>query len=122
MMQIMLKKYRKPSYLAALLILDIVFFGSINPRNAYALVVVLGFVLVVLTLYVVVDLLFVLVDRVISLRPMTRHRLHTSITMLGALLLAMQSIGQLTIKDMSAIVPLVLVAAFYLSYQRKQLR
>jgi len=41
-------------------------------------------------------------------------------TMLFALLIAMQSIGQLTVKDMFAIVPLVAVLAFYLSYQTKQ--
>jgi len=106
--------------LATLLVVDLLFFGLIDPRNAYALVVVGGFVLLVATLYVIIDLLLILLERVITLRPMTRHRLHTATTMLLALLLAMQSIGQLTVKDMAAIVPLVVVAAFYLSYQRKQ--
>jgi len=111
---------RKLLRLAALVVVDMLFFGLINPQNTYALVVVLGFVLLVITLYVTIDLLLILVEKVITLRPMARHRLHTSLTMLLALLIAMQSIGQLTIRDMTAIVPLVLVAAFYISYQRKQ--
>jgi len=106
--------------LGALFVADTLFFGLIDPTKAYALVIIVGFGLLVLTIYMIVDLLLALLERVVMFPVMTRHRLHTSITMLVALLIAMQSIGQLTTKDLFAIVPLTLVAAFYLSYQRKQ--
>ncbi|HET6924587.1 MAG TPA: hypothetical protein VFH39_02045 [Candidatus Saccharimonadales bacterium] len=108
--------------LAGLAVLDAAFFGFINPTNAYAVVVMIGFLLLVATLYVVVDLLLALAERIVTFRPTTRYRLRLSITAFLALLIAMQSIGQLTVKDMAAIIPLVLVAAFYASYQRKQAR
>jgi len=104
----------------ALLVIDGIFFGLIDPRKAYALTIIIGFGLLVLTIYTLVDLLLGLLERIVTFPAMTRHRLHTSITMLLGLLIAMQSIGQLTVKDLLAIIPLVLVAAFYLSYQRKQ--
>jgi len=76
----------------------------------------------VATIYATINLLLVLVERIVTLRPMTRHRILIATTMFLGLLLAMQSIGQLTVKDMTAIIPLVIVAAFYVSYQRKQTR
>lgn len=118
----MLHKYRKPIYVTLALVVDSVFYGLINPRTAYAVVIIVGFGLLVATLYLIIDLLLALAERAVPFSAMTRHRLHVSTTMLLALLIAMQSIGQLTLKDLAAIVPLVLVAAFYTSYQRKQTR
>jgi hypothetical protein len=114
------KRYKKLGYLAVLLLVDGLFFSLVDPRKAHALVIIVGFGLVVVTLYVLLDLLLMIVERVITLSTRTRRHLQDSITMLGGLLLAMQSIGQLTVKDMLAIIPLVAVLAFYLSYQRKE--
>lgn len=111
---------KKLGYLAALVVLDGLFFSLIDPRRAPALVIIVGFALVVATWYVLIDLLLGLAERVVTFSPRARRRWQDSLTMLGGLLLAMQSIGQLTAKDLLAIVPLVAVLAFYLSYQRKE--
>jgi hypothetical protein len=117
-----MKRYysHKFARILALFIIDGLFFGLVDPRRTYALTIIVGFGLLVLTIYVLVDMLLGLLERIVTFPVMTRHRLHTGITMLLGLLIAMQSIGQLTVKDLLAIIPLVLVAAFYLSYQRKQ--
>ena len=73
-----------------------------------------------LTWYLLLDLLLGLAERVVTFSPRARRRWQDALTMLGGLLLAMQSIGQLTLKDMLVIIPLVVILAFYLSYQRKE--
>ena len=118
----MRKHFKDFGRVLALLVVDSIFFSAINPAKAYALVVIVGFGLLVLTIYAVIDLLLLLVVRIVPLSDLLRKRILTSGTMLLGLLIAMQSIGQLTVKDMFALVPLVLVLGFYLSYQTKQKR
>ncbi len=113
-------RIRKFMQLSALFVLDVLFFGLIDPAKAYAVVVIVGFGLLVATVYVIVDFLLLLIEKLAVITPMARKRLLSGATMLFALLVAMQSIGQLTVKDMFAIVPLVVVVAFYLSYQSRQ--
>lgn len=114
------KRYRKAGWLAGLLLVDGLFFSLVNPRQAHAFVIIIGFGLVVVTLYALFDLLLALAERIVTFSARTRRRLRDSLTMLLALLLAMRSIGQLTVKDILAIIPLVLLLAFYLSYQREE--
>ena len=105
--------------IAALLLVDSIFFGAINPRDTLAIVIVVGFALLVVTIYTIVDLLLVVAERVVRFKERTRHRILLSVTAVTGMLIAMQSIGQLTPRDVLAIVPLVLVGAFYVSYQKR---
>ncbi|HEX7368519.1 MAG TPA: hypothetical protein VF261_02585 [Candidatus Saccharimonadales bacterium] len=106
--------------LLALVLADIFFFGYIDPVSAYAVVVILGFVLLVVNVYVLVSLVLSFLARLLPLGGGLRKRLKFAVTGFIGALVAMQSIGQLTLKDMFAIVPLLILLAFYLSYQHKE--
>lgn len=118
----MRKRFKDFGLVVGLLMVDAIFFSVINPTKAYALVVIVGFGLLVLTIYAIIDLLLMLLTRVVPLSDLLHKRILTAGTMLLGLLIAMQSIGQLTVRDMFALIPLVLVLAFYLSYQTKHKR
>jgi len=116
------RQYRKIVRLIALLLADSLFFTLIDPTKAYAIVDIIGLLMLIVTIYVGIDLLLVLMERLINLSLRSRKRVLNASTSLLALLIAMQSIGQLTVRDMLAIVPLILVLAFYFSYQTKENR
>lgn len=98
---------------------DITFFSFINPIKAYAFVIIVGFALLVLTIYVLIDFLLLLGERIIPLSMRTKRRIALAMTMVIGLLIAMQSIGQLTYKDILAVIPLVIVMSFYFSYLQR---
>lgn len=103
----------------ALVLVDCLYYGLINPTKAYALVVVGGFALLIVNIYVGMTLLLMLVRRVVPLSIAVQRRVRAFTTAILGVLMAMQSIGQLTVKDLLALVPLVVVLLFYLSYQKR---
>jgi hypothetical protein len=111
---------RKLFRLAALFIVDALFFSLVNPIQTHAVVIFIGFVLLVLTLYVLIDFLFALSERVIPFSHRTKRRMALATTLVLALLIAMQSIGQLTVKDVLAVIPLVVVLSIYFSYMLRK--
>lgn len=111
---------RKLIELAALFIIDGVFFSLVNPVQAYAVVIVVGFLLLVVTLYVLIDFLLAVSERIIPFSPHTKRRMALATTLVLSLLIAMQSIGQLTVKDVLAVVPLIVVLSVYFSYMLKK--
>jgi len=116
----MRQRFKPFGLLLLLLAVDAVFFSMINPTRAYAWVVIIGFGLLVLTIYVIFGLLVTMIAKIVPLSDLLRKRLVRAATLLCGLLIAMQSIGQLSFKDLLALVPFVLVLAFYFSYQNKQ--
>lgn len=105
----------------ALFIADALFFSFVNPANAYAIIIIIGFLLLIVTIYSIVDFLLALGERIIPFSLNTKKRIAVAVTLVSGLLIAMQSIGQLTYKDILAVIPLVLVLSFYFSYMlRKQ--
>ena len=111
---------RKLIELSVLFVLDCIFFSTVNPVQAYAVVIVVGFLLLVLTLYILIDFLLAVSERVIPFSHHTKHRMALATTLVLALLIAMQSIGQLTVKDIMAVVPLIIVLSVYFSYMLKK--
>ena len=113
-----MKKHRTRKFLRLLVLFaaDIILFSFVNPTNAYALVIIVGFVLVSLTLYALIDFLLVVAERIAPFSLHTKRRIALASTIVLSLLLAMQSIGQLTVKDVLAVIPLLAVLAFYFSY------
>ena len=107
---------RKLLTLGALFVADGLFFSLVNPNNVYAAVIILGFLLLALTIYALLDFLLALAERIVPFSPITKKRIALATTMVVSLLLAMQSIGQLTPKDILAVIPLVIVLSFYFSY------
>ena len=111
---------RKPIQLMALFVVDALFFSLVNPVNAYAIVIVLGFVLLIITIYVLIDFLLALGERIIPFSAHTKRRMALATTLVLALLIAMQSIGQLTTKDILAVIPLAIILSIYFSYMLKK--
>lgn len=111
---------RKLIQLVALFVLDALFFTLVNPVNAYAIIIVVGFVLLIFTLYVLIDFLLALGERIIPFSAHTKRRMALASTLVLGLLIAMQSIGQLTVKDVLAVIPLVVVLSLYFSYMSKK--
>ncbi len=102
--------------LLLLFVVDIVFFSAVNPVKAYAVVIIVGYALLVLTLYVLIDFLLALGERIIPFSLSTKRRIAQASTLVLGLLIAMQSIGQLTTKDILAVIPLIIVLSIYFSY------
>jgi hypothetical protein len=111
---------RKLTKLAALFVVDILFFSLVNPIQSHAVVIFVGYLLLVITLYVLIDFLLAVSERIIPFSPHTKRRMALASTLVLALLIAMQSIGQLTVKDVLAVIPLVIVLSVYFSYMLKK--
>ena len=103
-----------------LLVVDVFFFGFTNPSKTASIVVVLGFILLILSFYMGLDLLTRLLITQFALSEQNRRKVVLLVSVLCAILLAMQSIGQLTLKDTIAIIPLVAILYFYPSYYCKK--
>ena len=111
---------RKLIRLGALFVVDALFFSLVNPVQAHAVVTIVGFVLLVLTLYVLIDFLLAVSERIIPFSAHAKRRMALATTLVAALLIAMQSIGQLTVKDILAVIPLIVVLSIYFSYMLKK--
>jgi hypothetical protein len=106
--------------LTALFVIDALFFSLVNPIQSHAVVIFIGFLLLVITLYVLIDFLLAVSERIIPFSSHTKRRMALASTLVLALLIAMQSIGQLTVKDVLAVIPLVVVLSVYFSYMLKK--
>jgi hypothetical protein len=115
-MRIKSHRIAKLTRLLILFAADGLFFSLINPNSVYSFVIVIGFLLLALTIYALIDFLLVLAERIVPFSLHTKKRIAFASTLVLSLLVAMQSIGQLTSKDILAMVPLVIVLSFYLSY------
>lgn len=107
--------------LAAFCGADILFFSLVNPSHGSSLLVIVGCLLLIITIYLglrlILDLLGVVV---VPMRQPVKQRIAGIITFLVSFILIMQSIGQLSMHDVLAVVPLVIVVYFYLSYTTKK--
>ncbi len=112
-------QYQKLGAVLLLLVADIVYFGLVNPANSNSLVVFIGCILIIFTIYILIYGLIKLLAVFFPISRSTQRRLTIFITLLLAFLLLMQSIGQLSLKDILAMVPLMIVLYLYLTYITK---
>ena len=98
--------------LAALITTNVLFFTFVDPRQTSAVLLMIGFLLLALNM--------LLAARFIARVTGVPSR----IAMLGALImiamLGLQSIGQLTVRDVSTLVPLVALGYAYMTYGKRQ--
>jgi len=97
-----------------LLSLDLVFFGLTNPAEAPAALVIVGFILLSLTLYCLIYCLTGLA-RLYGL-SVRRHSLARSLTLIVSLLVALQSVGGLSGRDILVLIPFALLGYLYNVY------
>ena len=109
----------RPFWLSiGLIITDGLFFGLTNPVKVASIVVIVGFALLTLSVY----WLSYNLQKILSLyAPWLSRQRNLSLTLTGGLasLLALQSIGQLTMRD-SLLIPVAALAVYaYLGYGKR---
>jgi hypothetical protein len=103
-----------------LFVVDCLFFSMTNPNKVPSLVLIVGFSLVALSLNGV--LRFIVIVAAIYGLPVGRHsqRIALFISIAMATALALQSVGELTLRDVIVLSLLSVVSYLYISYGRVQ--
>lgn len=102
-----------------LLAADVLFFGSVSPSSS-TFVIIPAFLLIILTIYAVFAFLVGYVGKMFAVKPTNQKRIVLMLTASSGIIIALQSIGQLTIRDVVTIVPLILVLYLYVSYTKSR--
>lgn len=119
-LQSSVSRLRKRWYILILLVADVLIFFTVDPRQAPSVVLMLGLLFLIVSLYVVVRVsLHLLGAGFPSLRKRER-KLRILLSVVVGFLIGLQSLGQLTAKDLIAVVPLLMVGYFYLAYPSGQ--
>ena len=109
--------HRRVYQMAGLILADFLFFGLTDPARAPSALFIVAFILVTLSLYH----LFRGIISIAKWYGVTSKHSKRAATVgaagLGSLL-ALQSIGQLTVRDLAVMVPLVALGYFYFAYNK----
>lgn len=109
-------KYR---FYLLLMVVDVLFFGVISP-NANAFVIIPAFILVVISIFAIFNVITAYICKVLEVKPKNQQRIVAVSTATVGVIVALQSIGQLTVRDVATIVPLILVLYLYMSYTKSR--
>jgi hypothetical protein len=101
-----------------LLVVDSMFFSITNPSKGSSFMLIVGFLFLALTIYYIFSQLLKILSFYGFSNGKHSRRLTYYFTGLIAGLLALQTIGELTLKDAVILTPLSLVLYFYVSYTR----
>lgn len=108
----------KKGSLFGLVLVDMVFFGLTNPSKVPAIMLIAGFILILVNLYV-------LARGAIALSrwygvSLGEHSKKITLIITGILgaLIGLQSMGQLSVRDLVILMPFVALGYFYTSYQK----
>ena len=117
MMRFLTKLIRRSHFrrISGLLAADAVLFGTTDPRDTASFMLIVGFLMLSATIYYVLDGLLA-VSRLYGLRLRNDKRVKKTATMLVGGLLALQSMGQLSLRDLLILAPLTALAYFYTAY------
>jgi hypothetical protein len=115
----LLNSIRFKHYLEAigLLVLDILFFTTTNTNKDPSWVIIVGFVLVLLSAYIFFYYLLSFL-RLYGLPIGRKRRLATYLTFVVGIIVALQSVGELTPKDVLVLVPIALIGYIYTGYAK----
>ncbi len=102
--------------ISGLLVADAVFFGATNPANVPSYMLVVGFVLFMATFYYLVLGMFRLGKWYGLEFSKKQIRLARIITSVVAIIVALQTTGQLSHREIFVLLPLALIAYAYMSY------
>lgn len=119
MQKIKILHHRQLAISLGLLLSDLVVFLAINPRQASALWLIIGYLMFSATIVSLADLL------ALSLKGYgrsTRRTAKRTLRYAAAVIIAiigLQSIGQLTVKDVATLLPVVVLFGVYAGYGKK---
>jgi len=105
--------------LAIVAVADVSFFSVIDPRKENVFILVVACVLVGVSVYAACRVVVWLLAKAFAISSAAQKRVAISVTVAVTFLVLMQSIGQLGPRDILAVVPLALVAYFYMAYASK---
>ena len=100
---------------ASCILLSFLFFCFTDPRNVPNVVLIAGFIILAAFIYGCLSSLIYITSTRAKLKPQTRRILLVSGTMLPVLLLVLQSIGQLTVRDVLTMSGLFVIGMFYVT-------
>ncbi len=95
--------------------IDALFFGLVNPNKVNSLFLIAGFILFGITLYIILQIFLGFLIK-LGFKIKHRRKLAGFIVSLSCLLLALQSIGQLSIRDVLIILPLAVLLYIYAAH------
>jgi NhaP-type Na+/H+ or K+/H+ antiporter len=102
-------------YALAVLIADVIFFSSINASQIAPFVLIIGFALLLLTCYIFIYVLLS-IARLYGLPIRYKQRLALYLSGVIGLVVALQSIGELTPRDILVLLPLATLGYMYAVY------
>ncbi len=116
----MIKKVSRlhKSLFASLIVGDAIVFGAWNPDSAPSLVLIIGFLLLIANVYALSLGLLKLASWYGLMPSKQLRRLARIATSLFGGLIALQSIGELSPRDVLVLLPFVLLTYLYVSYGR----
>jgi hypothetical protein len=118
MTKLKLIKHRRLWQGIALLILDLVFFGTTDANSTPAYAVIIGFVLIIFSLYILLYCLLSLA-RLYGLPLKHKKRLSIVLTSVIGGMIALQSISELSPRDVLVLLPLAALAYVYITYNKE---
>lgn len=98
---------------------DALYFTLANPTKGGSAVIIIACILLAVSLYVCARLAVTGVAWLLRVQPRRGRFIALALSGLGMFLLLMQSLGQLTLRDVLVIIPLIGVLYFYMSYAAK---
>lgn len=101
-----------------LLLTNVLYFSLVNPDGSKSLVLFGGFLLLGFDLFLVFKLSLYVVGKLTGKPSLARNRVVGLATLTVVILLALQSIGQLSVRDAIAVVCVGVIFLFYSSYYR----
>lgn len=104
--------------LLALILANMVFFCLVNPESSKSLVLFGGFFLLAADFYLGLKVVLLTAGRLLRRPSIGRNRVAGLVTLVIIVLLALQSIGQLSARDAVAVICAGVIFLFYSSYYR----
>ncbi|MHB1864991.1 MAG: hypothetical protein ACYCPS_02400 [Candidatus Saccharimonadales bacterium] len=100
-----------------LLVIDSLFFGLTDPNTVNSVFLLISFVLFGASLYVLIQIILVYLIK-LGFKFKNRKKIAVFAAVLVSLLLALQSVGQLTGRDVLIFIPLTVLLFIYIAYIR----
>ena len=103
--------------ISGLLLADAVVFGATNPNDTVSFMLIVGYILLCITLYYLLDAILAL-GKLYGVPLKHKKRFLKTATLVTAGVVALQSIGQLSPRDIMVLVPLITLFYLYIAYAR----
>ncbi len=103
----------------SLVVADLLFYGNTNEHSVPSYLVIIGFLLLALNIYFVSFVVLSLL-RLYGLPIKHKKRLAKYITGAASIIIALQSVGQLSVKDVLVLLPLTILGYVYVNYTKNR--